>query len=96
MGASFIPFTAQTRMSGVRLPDREIIKGAAEAVETYLNQLGSSLNESVRKQVERVSQNGETALVVVESKTVLGVIRLKDIIEGGYSRTVHAASSHGN
>ncbi|VEH13362.1 potassium-transporting ATPase subunit KdpB [Legionella jordanis] len=83
LGASFIPFTAQTRMSGVRLPDREIIKGAAEAVETYLNQLGSSLNESVRKQVERVSQNGETALVVVESKTVLGVIRLKDIIKGG-------------
>lgn len=83
LGATFIPFTAQTRMSGANLPDRQIRKGAAEAIDAYVKQLGGSMPSSVKKNVELISRKGGTPLVVTEGSTVLGVIHLKDIIKGG-------------
>ena len=81
--ATFIPFTAETRMSGANLPGRQIRKGAAQAVEEYIKEFGGYFPESVNKSVEYISRQGGTALVVSEENRVLGVIYLKDIIKGG-------------
>ncbi len=83
LGATFIPFTAQTRMSGANLPGRQIRKGAAEAIESYVKDLGSSVPFSVQKSVDAIARQGGTPLVVAEGKNVLGVIHLKDIVKGG-------------
>lgn len=83
LGATFIPFTAQTRMSGANLPGRQIRKGSAEAIEEYVKQLGGSFPDFVQNEVNIISRKGGTALVVVEGANVLGVIHLKDIIKGG-------------
>ena len=83
LGATFIPFTAQTRMSGVNISGRQIMKGAALAIEEYVKQLGSTFPDSIQKTVETISRQGGTALVVIDDTTVLGVIHLKDIIKGG-------------
>ncbi len=83
LGATFIPFTAQTRMSGVSLTGREIRKGAAEAIAAYVDRLGGKFSPTVRATVEMVSKQGGTPLVVAEGARVLGVIHLKDIVKGG-------------
>lgn len=83
LGATFVPFTAQTRMSGVNLKGRGIRKGAAEAVEAYVQSLGGVFPEKVRGAVEKISRQGGTPLVVAEGKKVLGVIYLKDIVKEG-------------
>lgn len=83
MGATFVPFTAQTRMSGVDFDGRELRKGAKEAVETYIGERGGLLPQSVRETVERVSREGSTPLVVAEGERVLGVVQLKDVVKGG-------------
>lgn len=83
LGATFIPFTAQTRMSGANLPGRQIRKGAAQAIELYVHQMGGTIPPSVQRSVEKISRQGGTALVVAEGAKVLGVIYLKDIIKGG-------------
>ncbi|MBZ5636625.1 MAG: potassium-transporting ATPase subunit KdpB [Acidobacteriia bacterium] len=84
LGASFIPFTAQTRMSGVDLADgRRIRKGAAEAVEAYVTSNGGSFPLIVRDTVERIAKGGGTPLVVADRDKVLGVVHLKDIVKGG-------------
>ncbi len=83
LGATFIPFTAETRMSGANLPGRQIRKGAATAVEAYVKELGGVISDAVQKNVDFISRKGGTALVVVEGKNVLGVIHLKDVVKGG-------------
>lgn len=83
MKATFIPFTAQTRMSGANLGTRQIRKGSSQAIEEYIHQLGGSVPENVKANVEIISRQGGTALVVAEGPKVLGIIRLKDIIKGG-------------
>lgn len=83
LGATFIPFSAETRMSGANLMQRQIRKGAAEAIERYIKELGGELPNSVKQNVDSISKTGGTALVVAEGKEVLGVIWLKDIIKGG-------------
>lgn len=83
LGATFVPFTAQTRMSGVNLNGRQIRKGAAEAMEDYVRQMGHYFPPSVRTTVETIAKEGGTPLVVVDSGRVLGVIQLKDIVKGG-------------
>ena len=83
LGATFIPFTAQTRMSGANIQGRQIRKGAISAVEAYVKQMGGSIPASVMQAVESVSRQGATALVVAEGAHVLGVIALKDIVKGG-------------
>lgn len=81
--ASFVPFTAQTRMSGIDMPGREIRKGAADAIKAYVEGLGGSFPSEVTLLVSGIAEQGGTPLVVVEGLRVLGVIRLKDIIKGG-------------
>jgi K+-transporting ATPase ATPase B chain len=83
LGATFVPFTAQTRMSGVDLPDRQIRKGASDAVASYVDQAGGSFPPSVKSCVDEIARQGATPLVVAEGKRVLGVIQLKDIVKGG-------------
>ncbi len=81
--ASFIPFTAQTRMSGINLNGREIRKGAVDAIEKYCQESASGCPQDMRDIVERISREGGTPLVVAYDKKPLGVIYLKDIVKGG-------------
>jgi len=83
MGAKFVPFSAQTRMSGVDLNGREVRKGAAQAIETYVKRLGGSVPGSVRNVVDTIAKSGGTPLVVADGAKVLGVVQLKDIVKGG-------------
>jgi potassium-transporting ATPase ATP-binding subunit len=82
--AHFVPFSANTRMSGVDLNGFEIRKGATEAIATYLAQNGRKLPDEVKATVEEISRAGGTPLVVAEkTRGALGVIELKDIVKGG-------------
>ncbi len=83
LGAHFVEFSAQTRMSGVNMDGREIRKGASDAVEKYIQKEGGSFPAEVRQIVDDVARQGATPLVVAEGKKVLGVIRLNDIVKGG-------------
>ncbi len=82
--AQFVPFTAQTRMSGVNLNGFEIRKGATDAVHAYLAQHGREVPTAVRTTVEEIARSGGTPLVVAEkTRGALGVIELKDVVKGG-------------
>ena len=81
--AQFVPFTAQTRMSGVDIGERRIRKGALDAVERYLESIGSHLPPLVKRMAEDIARRGATPLIVTEGSTALGVIELKDIVKGG-------------
>jgi potassium-transporting ATPase ATP-binding subunit len=83
LGATFVPFTAQTRMSGVDLDERMIRKGAADAIARFVAEQGGELTRQVRTIVEEVANRGATPLVVAEGQHVLGVVELKDIVKGG-------------
>jgi K+-transporting ATPase ATPase B chain len=83
LGARFVPFTAQTRMSGVDLDGRRLRKGASEAVESHVRALGGDLPASVRATVDTVAKGGATPLVVADGAKVLGTVQLKDIVKGG-------------
>jgi len=84
LGTAFIPFSAQTRMSGVDLKDgRQIRKGASGAIEAYVKHLGGSFPTGVKSVVDRISKAGGTPLVVADRNKVLGVVHLKDIVKGG-------------
>ncbi|MCC7536251.1 MAG: potassium-transporting ATPase subunit KdpB [Deltaproteobacteria bacterium] len=83
LGAKFVPFTAQTRMSGVDLDGRRVRKGAVDAITKYTSAQGGAVPDSVRATVEEVAKQGATPLVVADGKRVLGVIKLKDIVKGG-------------
>ncbi len=83
-GSSFIEFTAQTRMSGVDLPDgMKIRKGAADAIEQYVKELGGQIPADLHEQVEKISSLGGTPLAVCENNRILGVIYLKDTVKPG-------------
>jgi len=81
--AEFIPFTAQTRMSGVNLDGRQIRKGAADSIAHYLEQNNGAMPQEVRATVERIASSGGTPLVVSENRRAMGVIHLKDVVKGG-------------
>ena len=83
LGATFIPFTAQTRMSGVNLNGRAIRKGSADAIESYVTAQGGHFSHFVRSHVDTIAKQGGTPLVVAEGSKVLGVIALQDIVKGG-------------
>ena len=83
LNATLVPFSAHTRMSGVNLGDREIRKGAADAVEEYVKKQGGSFPSGVSSAVDEIARQGGTPLVVAEGKRVLGTIRLNDIVKGG-------------
>ncbi len=82
--AHFVPFAAQTRMSGVDLPDgRHIRKGALDAVAAWIEGQGGTVPAEVVEAAEAVARQGGTPLVVAENGRALGVVRLKDIVKGG-------------
>ena len=87
--ATFIPFTAQTRMSGVDLhatdtePTMRVRKGAAETVRAFVESAGGVFPQGVTKTVDEISHRGGTPLVVASDMTTLGVIELKDVVKGG-------------
>jgi K+-transporting ATPase ATPase B chain len=83
LGATFVHFTAQTRMSGVNIDGRQIRKGAADAIQSYIEEQGGKFLPEFRKVVDDVARRGSTPLVVAENARVLGVIELKDIVKGG-------------
>ena len=79
----FVPFTPETRMSGVDIGSTQIRKGSADAIEEFVTANGGSVSEEIKKVVDDVSVKGDTPLVVANQSGVLGVIRLKDIIKKG-------------
>ncbi|MGB7992467.1 potassium-transporting ATPase subunit KdpB [Methanoregula sp.] len=79
----FIPFTSQTRMSGVDYGDIRIRKGAADAMYQYIETSGEIVSENLKTVVEMISRAGGTPLVVAKNGKALGVIHLKDIVKGG-------------
>jgi len=86
--AQFVPFTAQTRMSGVDFPAngqpaRRIRKGAVDAMRVYVDQQGGQFAPAISQTVNEISRAGGTPLVVVEGREVLGVVQLKDVVKGG-------------
>jgi K+-transporting ATPase ATPase B chain len=83
LDATFVPFTAQTRMSGVDLKDREVRKGAADAIRHYVEEKGFSFPPKVSLAVDEVARRGSTPLVVSDAGRVVGVVELKDIVKGG-------------
>ena len=83
-GSTFMEFTAQTRMSGVDLPDgTKVRKGASDAIEQYIKEQGGKIPADLHAHVEEVSSLGGTPLVVCENNRVLGVIYLKDTVKPG-------------
>ncbi len=83
LDATFVAFSAQTRMSGVNLGKREVRKGAATAIRQYIESSGLSFPSRVTQTVDEVARKGSTPLVVCDSGRVLGVVELKDIVKGG-------------
>jgi K+-transporting ATPase ATPase B chain len=81
--ALFIPFSANTRMSGVDAGERQIRKGAAEAIKRHVEMLGETWPPEVARIVDDVARRGSTPLVVAEGSRVMGVVELKDIVKGG-------------
>jgi len=81
--AHFVPFSAQTRMSGVDLGTRRIRKGALDAVKNYLASLGGEVSAAIVRDAEDIARKGGTPLIVSEDAHALGVIELKDIVKGG-------------
>jgi K+-transporting ATPase ATPase B chain len=81
--AEFVPFSAQTRMSGVNFAGHVIRKGSVDAITRFLVEQGSNLPQKVRESVDEIAGLGGTPLVVAENATALGVIYLKDIVKGG-------------
>ncbi|HUL61275.1 MAG TPA: potassium-transporting ATPase subunit KdpB [Anaeromyxobacteraceae bacterium] len=81
--ATFVPFSAQTRMSGVDLEGRVIRKGSADAVEAHVMSRGGTVPAEVREAVRTISQRGATPLVVSDGPRVLGLVELKDVVKGG-------------
>ena len=83
LNATFVPFTAQTRMSGINIGDRAIRKGAASAIKLYVESLGGTFATEVTTKVDDISHRGSTPLVVADGAKVVGVVELKDIVKGG-------------
>ena len=83
IGATFVAFTAQTRMSGVNLNSRQVRKGAPDAIEAHVKNLGGTFPMEVRQSVDAIAKAGATPLVVCDGAKVLGSIQLKDIVKGG-------------
>ncbi|WP_366062035.1 potassium-transporting ATPase subunit KdpB [uncultured Aquitalea sp.] len=81
--ANFIPFTAQTRMSGIDYDGRQIRKGAIDAIRRHIGELGGQFPDALQKSTDEVARRGSTPLLVSDGKRALGVIELKDIVKGG-------------
>ena len=82
-GMRFVPFTAQTRMSGVDLDGTSIRKGAPDAIARLMDQAGRPMPPELEEMVSRISRAGGTPLVVARNGQALGAVRLKDVVKGG-------------
>jgi K+-transporting ATPase ATPase B chain len=82
-GMTFIPFSAQTRMSGVNFNGTQIRKGAPDSIVSYIQAAGKPVPPDLQPTIERIAKNGGTPLVVTQNGDALGVIHLKDIVKGG-------------
>jgi K+-transporting ATPase ATPase B chain len=80
---AFVPFSAQTRMSGVDVDGRQIRKGAADAVRRFATEQGGSASTELDRVVERIARSGSTPLVVADGPMILGAIELKDMVKQG-------------
>jgi potassium-transporting ATPase ATP-binding subunit len=85
VGATLVPFTAQTRMSGVDMDGRQVRKGATDSVRTWVHRQGGTVPPELDAIVEGVAMGGGTPLTVADGTTVLGVIHLKDVVKQGIS-----------
>lgn len=83
MDAVFVPFTAQTRMSGVDFGGRHVRKGAMDSIRKMVEEQGGQFPKEVAESADRMSKEGSTPLVVADGTRVLGVVQLKDIVKGG-------------
>lgn len=83
LDATFIPFSAQTRMSGVNIGQRMLRKGAADAIRRHVESNGGKFPDETEHLIASVAKKGGTPLVVAEGNTVMGVVALKDIVKGG-------------
>ena len=83
LAAQFVHFSAQTRMSGVDVPGRQIRKGATDAIRQHVEALGGAMPPSVLTAVDAAARRGSTPLVVADDTRVLGVVELKDVVKGG-------------
>jgi K+-transporting ATPase ATPase B chain len=81
--AQLVPFSAQTRMSGIKLDGRDVRKGAVDAIQKWVEQHGSKLPEALVASADRIARGGGTPLAVAENGRALGVVQLKDIVKGG-------------
>ena len=81
--ASFVPFTAKTRMSGIDYNGNEIRKGAADAIKAYVDRHGGAFSRECEDIVKRIANQGGTPLVVAKNGRVMGVVELKDIVKQG-------------
>jgi K+-transporting ATPase ATPase B chain len=83
LDAHFVPFSAQTRMSGVDIGSRQIRKGAPDAIAAFLREQGSALPAELQSKVDTIARGGGTPLLVAENGRALGVVHLKDVVKGG-------------
>lgn len=83
LGAIFVPFTAQTRMSGIDSSTGSVRKGASDAIKKFVEERGGAMPEAVQKAVDDISRQGGTPLAVAQENRILGVVQLKDIVKGG-------------
>ncbi len=83
LGATFIPFTAQTRMSGANLNDSKIRKGSKDAIIKFVEENNGTVSKYIENEIDHIAKRGGTPLVVAKDNKILGVIYLKDIVKGG-------------
>lgn len=96
LNAVFIPFKAETRVSGVTLDNkRTILKGATDAIIKHVQMLNGSIAESIKKQTETIARQGGTPLLVADGPIVLGVIHLKDVVKAGIKERLAALRAMG-
>jgi K+-transporting ATPase ATPase B chain len=81
--ATFVPFTPQTRMSGIDTKGLQIRKGSLDAIKEFVTSRGGNISDEIKNKVEDVAKQGDTPLVVAENSKVIGIIRLKDIVKTG-------------
>ena len=86
--ATFIPFSAYSRMSGVDIQGRRLRKGATEAICNFVGECGGSVGTDVQEISDRISRGGGTPLAVADGQRMLGVIHLKDIVKGGMKERI--------
>lgn len=81
--ARFIEFAAETRLSGIIIGNREILKGASDAIEQHLQKTGGKIPDSLKRKVDDIGRHGGTPLVVIDNNKAVGVVYLKDVVKSG-------------